>query len=477
MKDLNAEIKKIHYILEEPLMIPEYQRPYRWQNENVRLLLQDIYDSWKQGKSAYRVGSIILHIENKNANDKAVEDDEKDVIYNIVDGQQRITTILLILKALKSNLSKLLASTLNYHNIDSKNSIVSNFKFIENWVAENLGSEQGDFCKYVTDYCEFVVIEITNLSEAFQMFDSQNSKGKELETYNLLKAYHIRAMESDLPEIKIACDRRWEDATRFNKDKDVNHKGSDILKQIFNEQLYRTRVWSKKESAFKFDRKKISEFKGLTINKFHPISHSFQNNELLLFTVQNYFASIGVEIKGIKNRFNNADLENINPFVLVNQNIINGKPFFDYIETYTELYKQLFVFNDEYTNLEEFKKFYQTHCNYKGSHREGDKYLNELYKSLVFLVFDKYGEVGLNKYYKTLYALVYRLRLEKFQVKYAFVAEYPIANDLFSIIDQSRSFLDFQLLESKAKVQIECKKNVAEIIPFFNSYGVTINYL
>ena len=37
------------------------------------------------------------------------------------------------------------------------------------------------------------------------MFDSQNGRGKELEAYNLLKAYHIRAMELNGQDEKIKC--------------------------------------------------------------------------------------------------------------------------------------------------------------------------------------------------------------------------------------------------------------------------------
>lgn len=46
------------------------------------------------------------------------------------------------------------------------------------------------------------MIVVKDRSEAFQMFDSQNGRGKELEAYNLLKAYHIRAMEQNSREEK-----------------------------------------------------------------------------------------------------------------------------------------------------------------------------------------------------------------------------------------------------------------------------------
>lgn len=51
--------------------------------------------------------------------------------------------------------------------------------------------------------CEFVVIKVKELAEAFQMFESQNGRGKDLEAYNLLKAYHIRAMENDSQSEKL----------------------------------------------------------------------------------------------------------------------------------------------------------------------------------------------------------------------------------------------------------------------------------
>ena len=51
---IQAEIKKVNEVLKQNLQIPYYQRPYRWQEKNVLQLLEDIYSSWKQLKSAYK---------------------------------------------------------------------------------------------------------------------------------------------------------------------------------------------------------------------------------------------------------------------------------------------------------------------------------------------------------------------------------------------------------------------------------------
>ena len=66
------------------LNIPDYQRPYCWREANVRGFLQDI-SQWQSAKEIYyHAGTIILkEIQLQNGSTK----------YDIVDGQQRITTL------------------------------------------------------------------------------------------------------------------------------------------------------------------------------------------------------------------------------------------------------------------------------------------------------------------------------------------------------------------------------------------------
>jgi len=457
LEKITAEIKKVNKVLDDHMEIPNYQRPYRWTEDNVRLLLEDITHSWKEGKSSYRIGSVIIN--------------NKDAKLNIVDGQQRITTILLILNSLGSDVGSVLRNSLQYKHQDSINSIIRNNSFIESWLKENIGNDASSFEKYILEYCEFVKIKVSDLSEAFQMFDSQNGRGKELEAYNLLKAYHIRAMESNTFEEKIACDKTWEGATRYHSNKDSNQI-SDLLRQLINEQLYRTRLWSRKETASEFSKKEIKEFKGITVNKNHPIDFPYQNKELLQYVMQHYLSSLGITVNGVKSRFKQSSPENINPFALLNQNIVNGKDFFDYTETYVEIYKRLF--HSEYDEMIDFKKFIQRNCKYSGSHRDGDQYLFELYKSLIMLMFDKFGEEGVEKYHKTLYLLVYRLRLEKEQVRYASVADYPLQNKAFNIIENAQTYSDLIRLERMANKKVVCKKGVERVIEFFDEQQIKL---
>ena len=98
-KAISAEVKKLKNILENhQIKIPVYQRPYRWDEKKVLLLLNDIHEAWQSGKQSYRIGALILHKESI--------DSKLRVNFNLVDGQQRITTILLILHLLDSQLVK-----------------------------------------------------------------------------------------------------------------------------------------------------------------------------------------------------------------------------------------------------------------------------------------------------------------------------------------------------------------------------------
>ncbi len=84
------------------LKIPVYQRPYKWTQKNVSQLLKDIYNF--RNKSAYRFGTIVIHDDNG--------------VYHIVDGQQRILTLVLIVKAI-----------LKHHKSDVKNPELKNLLF------------------------------------------------------------------------------------------------------------------------------------------------------------------------------------------------------------------------------------------------------------------------------------------------------------------------------------------------------------
>lgn len=86
----SVEMCSVKKLLKYNFVIPSYQRGYRWEKREVEDLLNDIYDfSQNNNEGFYCLQPLVL---------KEISDNE----YEVIDGQQRLTTIYLILKYLKS---------------------------------------------------------------------------------------------------------------------------------------------------------------------------------------------------------------------------------------------------------------------------------------------------------------------------------------------------------------------------------------
>lgn len=443
MSEFNADILPLKNLNYHQFKIPDYQRPYVWAIKETRQLWDDILMSMEQQKKDYRLGTIILH------------DNEETNTLDIVDGQQRLTTLSLLMYFLNEENHDLPCSIFleqkQFLHKDSVDNIQNNATELKQWIDDEL-TTPNVLLHYLLNHCSIVEIRVSNISEAFQMFDSQNGRGLLLEPYNLLKAYHLRYFNDIPQEDKISFDRSWENAAK-NKDK------KDYLKQVISEQLYRTREWSKHYSAYTFSKKEITEFKGSAINH---VKYPYQN------FVNHLPASYGgKDIKRLKEDVLSTKTQ-------INQAIINGTPFFEYIGNYVTMYKLLFEQNYFNNELDNFYSFYKEYCT--GFKKKGDYYLLELYKSMIMLVFDKFGSVGLKKYYLLLYAYVFRFRLEKKFVKYDSVAQFPSA--VISRIQHAKELLDLNFIKDYALDDIERQESNVnnDIVEYFfeNHFNVNI---
>ena len=262
--------KKVGELLKKGnLRIPSYQRPYKWNRKHIRNLFYDLRDA--MGKKEYQIGSVILH-ENDG--------------YDIVDGQQRLISISLFLhllddlenyKGAKQLLSAAVFGELScYHASENYNE----WENLTQLVGEN---EAKDICNFLLENCSISVITMPQerLSEAFQLFDSQNNRGKSLEPHDLLKAYHLRKEDSE--DEKIV--EKWE---QFVEDKDLS------LKELFDKHLFRMRRWSRGEtgltnkrygSYLRFTEDFIDDFKGVDLNQNFPYLELYRHIEKLPMSI------------------------------------------------------------------------------------------------------------------------------------------------------------------------------------------------
>lgn len=91
---MNSEIildTKLIGRIEGRFFIPSYQRGYRWGQEEVKRLLDDIYAN---GSKNYCLQPLVVkRLSEKDVSEKELEVDEW---FEVIDGQQRLTTLYLI---------------------------------------------------------------------------------------------------------------------------------------------------------------------------------------------------------------------------------------------------------------------------------------------------------------------------------------------------------------------------------------------
>lgn len=286
------------------LRIPEYQRPYKWTAKNVNQLLDDIEEAMKSNKEVYRVGTLILHYE------------EKDGTYSIVDGQQRTVTFALLLNCICDGEAidflhcDLANNSYNIHNV------INNYRAIErhidNFAEKDRQDEKREIGEYIKNHCQLIVVITDNLSEAFQFFDSQNARGKELYPHDLLKAYHLREMQDVDADETEKIVKTWED---------MNQKELSIL---FKEYLYRIKEWIKGNKAWELNENNIDLFKGISTRDNFPYAQYYKG---AFAYADNVNHSLLPFVTGIQ-RLCSFQLDTP---------IIAGKPFFEYAKHYFDI--------------------------------------------------------------------------------------------------------------------------------------------
>ncbi|MGP1627606.1 MAG: DUF262 domain-containing protein [Aggregatibacter segnis] len=371
MSDEKAKILKIKDVFDLKLSIPDYQRPYKWTVKNVQQLVDDLLAHFRDSK-VYRIGTIVLY---KNGGKS-----------EIVDGQQRLTTLSLLLHKLGRKDILFLQEKLS-HSI-SKFNIMENYKFINGY---NFPS---GFEEYILKTCEMVRIELDDLDEAFQFFDSQNARGKPLESYDLLKAYHLREMRNKPDQIIHQCVECWERAAMSD---DINN-----LNKIINSILFRLRRWHYQEHAEVFSANELDTFKGVSENVEYPyLNGVLATNAIQKMSAENPFLYRSISL------------------FQSNQILINGKYFFDYIQHYILIYEKLF--REKVGLLSLFNKINGVSLegglisfldNYDYSYRVGDKYLRNLFECTLLFYFDKFGDNKFFDFVPKAFLWVYRLRFE-----------------------------------------------------------------
>ncbi|WP_336938169.1 DUF262 domain-containing protein [Acinetobacter modestus] len=219
MKNESIQALKVQALFEnkQTYIIPMYQRNYAWGEKEIDQLILDIQDYQKQpdqinqgqtqGNKKYYIGTLVV-FERSNGT------------YEIIDGQQRFTTLTLLAICLKrlSQEEKIVLdmSWFNQFNLDFESrpkssltfqalfrgdrlqhlksseyngDLVQGFELLQRAIQKII--KQGDlssFCKYLFENVVITQVEVPKDTDLNHYFEVMNSRGEQLEKHEILKA-------------------------------------------------------------------------------------------------------------------------------------------------------------------------------------------------------------------------------------------------------------------------------------------------
>ena len=193
--------------------VPIYQRNYAWEKDEISALIQDVYDAYTAKKHTYFIGTLVSFHKG-------------DQVYEVIDGQQRLTTINLVLGALGIPLQNKLTyrarkksndtiQSIPSFEIDEKDyGIVNGFKYARDAINEIVPKTCLDgFKTYFQNSVHLIHYQVPKDIDLNHYFEIMNSRGEQLEKHEIIKA---RLLEKLNNADKAKFNRLWEYCSEMN---------------------------------------------------------------------------------------------------------------------------------------------------------------------------------------------------------------------------------------------------------------------
>lgn len=305
--EIKCEKKVIREIFNMWYCIPDYQRAYVWDTDQVRDLLDDTISAYRENKEAqYFLGSMVLKINEKFENNVSYTE------YELLDGQQRITTVFLILACMRDMLTdypqyqnslagfvyqaedailqqpermriifnirsdvrdfvnehikplhgtcdsallkdKMQAKDVNISIRNMANAMRVAHEFLEENKSEIIG-----YLSYFLNKVLMIYVATEELQDAFQLFTVLNNRGVKLSSSDILKAENLKELSA---ADRTSWATRWEEMeTYFGEDFDkflshirtilVKKKQTTTLLKEFDEFVYSNQEYDRTQKKY-----------------------------------------------------------------------------------------------------------------------------------------------------------------------------------------------------------------------------------
>lgn len=373
-----------------PLAVDTYQRGFVWNNDKIRQLSDDLisYQDGADPQPPYYMGTILIH---RNVDRKK---------HFIIDGQQRLTALCILHHQIKGHLPdncKLTYSPKSERRIRA---------------AASVFQEPVRPSGTVFDQIVFTVICVDRVDLAFTFFDTQNNRGVPLHATDLLKAYHLRAVDGAFVERKEAlqtlCAQRWEG---IQQGAPVMSHDQEFAPSLFTKFLWRSRYWTGKRVVYGAHDALMEEFQRQTLKSEGdhatiPLYRSRHNRLGTALTMNRYGHSV-IHTKRISLSPKAEDL----PFA-IRQPIHKGIGFFLYADKYAALLRRLVVEQTDSNEILRFRVVYQQMM------MANSLFLREVFLLASLMYTDQFDDEKIWEFSLWLEHALGAIRLEKQQVRY-----------------------------------------------------------
>lgn len=198
--------------------VPIYQRNYAWEDDEITALIQDVYDAYLQNanlsiKGTYFIGTLVTYHKG-------------DQVYEVIDGQQRLTTINLVLSALGVSIQNKLTyrarkksnetiKSIPSFNVEEKdNAIINGYIIAKNAINKIVPNQDIEkFKNYFQECVHLIHYNVPKDIDLNHYFEIMNSRGEQLEKHEIIKA---RLIEKLTEEDKVKFGMLWENCSEMN---------------------------------------------------------------------------------------------------------------------------------------------------------------------------------------------------------------------------------------------------------------------
>lgn len=208
--------------------VPIYQRNYAWEELQIEQLIEDIDTAGEN----YFLGNLIVNQKDSN-------------LYEVIDGQQRLTTLYLLERYLgiafpkdalrfeareKSNRTLAIIGLPNHELIEELKSveIINGYQIIENYFKKSK-IDKANFVKKL-DNIKLIRVQVPKKIDLNHYFEIMNTRGEQLELHEIAKARILGVLTS--PEDKKLAATIWENCSNMDSYVQMNFDSRD-RNQIF----------------------------------------------------------------------------------------------------------------------------------------------------------------------------------------------------------------------------------------------------